>query len=189
MTKVKNRLMPDDADVSISKKDSRGQSIAGRFLEEVKTIDGMPENFDPAYFGDAVINVVYQRKKKEEQRGKESREEKESERLAKEPAAEETKMVQDKKDFEKYLKSKGLPGFQVSFSTGQARHLAVRILFSLFFFFLVDTPPLLSPLLQEIFIHLGEMKEGEKVKDYIDKWKCGTMKQMNKRAIDAWKRM
>jgi len=180
--------MPDDADVSISKKDSRGQSIAGRFLEEVKTIDGMPENFDPAYFGDAVINVVYQRKKKEEQRGKESREEKESERLAKEPAAEETKMVQDKKDFEKYLKSKGLPGFQVSFSTGQARHLAVRILFLLFFFFFVDTP-LLSPLLQEIFIHLGEMKEGEKVKDYIDKWKCGTMKQMNKRAIDAWKRM
>ena len=140
MTRVKNRLMPDDVDVSISKKDSRGQSIAGRFLEEVKTIDGMPENFDPAYFGDAVINVVYQRKKKEEQH---LREENKSDRLAKELAAEETKMAQDKKAFEDYLKSKGLPGFQASFlAGGKSDGLSVRILFCFLFCFSWLNPPL-----------------------------------------------
>jgi len=43
-------------------------------------------------------------------------------------------------------------------------------------------------LLQKIFIHLGEMKTGEKLRDYINKNDCATNVQMTKRAIDAWKK-
>jgi len=117
--------MPEDPDVSISKK-TNGQSIAGCFLEEVKAIDGMPENFDPNYFAWARSNQIFHQKKKEAGQLKESEEDKRIEREARMRVAEETQMAQEKEEFENYLKQQRLPSWQSSFNAGQSDNLVVR---------------------------------------------------------------
>ena len=79
-------------------------------------------------------------------------------------------------DFSKWTVA-NLPSFQVAFTTKSI--LRTSLLSS-------RLTPLLFSLLQKILIHVGEMKEGEKIKDYAAKWNCVANNLMTKRAIDAW---